>query len=309
MGDLLLPVGVRRMSSYDNHRLNRTPRSSEPGTDFYCPIGTPIVAPADGTIWGSGESLTPATGKWVGINFDNGMSWRTMHHSRNVITSGRVKRGQIYALSGATGYGEADWSWNPVTGGAHVHATLWPTHEHRYGYRPDGRPYTVDLMNYVGGSTAGGNATPFDPEEDDMGTLDKSEENYQVILWALQRAFRWDLRPGGPGADAALGATVWERFDRVENAVARSTDKVPAAVWNHPVQAQNADGILASRPDGTPVTFPASGFAASSNAQINALREVVATLALGQGADPAAIEAAAERGAQKALDGLVLRAE
>lgn len=155
--DLLLPVGERRMSSWDAH-INRGTPSSEPGTDFYCPIGTPIIAPADGVVWGSGNSIDPDTGRWIGIDFDNGMGFRTMHHSQNLITSGRVSRGQVFAISGASGYGEEDWSWNVAdTGGAHVHATLWPTHVHRYGYDNRGRPYTIDLMNHVDRSaTAGG---------------------------------------------------------------------------------------------------------------------------------------------------------
>ncbi|MGP6171983.1 M23 family metallopeptidase [Microbacterium sp. A204] len=150
MSGLILPVeGYTGISSWQAHQERGTP-SKEPGTDFYVPIGTPIVAPADGYIYGSGNSIAPDTGRWVGINFDNGMSFRTMHHSQNLLTSGRVEQGRVFALSGASGYGEEDWSWNVAeTGGAHVHATLWPTHDHLYGYRKGGIPFTIDLMQHA----------------------------------------------------------------------------------------------------------------------------------------------------------------
>lgn len=151
MSGLILPVGERRMSSWRQH-IRRYVPSQEPGTDFYCPIGTEIVAPYDGYIFGSGNSIVPATGRWVGIQFDNGMPYRSMHHKRNIITSGRVRQGEVYAISGASGYGEEDWSWNPETGGAHVHATLWPdiASRMRFGYRSPGIPYTIDMMDYIG---------------------------------------------------------------------------------------------------------------------------------------------------------------
>lgn len=164
-GNLLLPVGERRMSSWTAHQY-RTPRSEEPGTDFYCPIGTPVLAPDDGVIYGYGNSIVPSTGRWVGIQFQSGMSFRAMHFSRIVRTSGVVRRGEIIGYSGASGYGDEDWSWNPNTGGAHTHVTLWPTAVRRFGYSPTtGKPYTIDFMNFVGGSPAGGGGTtPTIPE-------------------------------------------------------------------------------------------------------------------------------------------------
>lgn len=164
MGDLLLPVGPRKMSGWEAHQ-HRNPRSSEPGTDFYCPIGTPVYAPGNGKIYGYGNTIGPATGRWVGIDLDNGQRFRAMHFSRIERFSGRVKRGDLIGYSGASGYGDEDWSWNPNTGGAHTHVTLWPTHESRYGYRKvNGKdvPYTIDFMNYAdtGGSAAGGGTVP-----------------------------------------------------------------------------------------------------------------------------------------------------
>lgn len=174
---LLLPVeGYTGISSWQDHQNRGTP-SSEPGTDFYIPTGTPIIAPADGYIYGSGESVNPATGRWVGINFDNGMSFRSMHHSQNLLTSGRVEQGRVYALSGSSGYG-SEFFGEPYrndafyrnTGGDHVHATLWPTHDHIYGYGKGGIPFTIDLMQYASPATP----VPIESEEDDMKAIQQA---------------------------------------------------------------------------------------------------------------------------------------
>jgi len=200
---LLLPVpSYSGLASWQTH-INRGTPSSEPGTDLYVPIGTHIRAPADGYIWGSGESIAPATGRWVGINFDNGMSFRSMHHSRNRITSGRVSRGDVIAFSGASGYGEEDWSWNVAeTGGAHVHITLWPTHDHRYGYQSYGVPYTVDFMNYVDGALAGDGSSLFEGDElndEQAGMLkainDAIMKPYGSELQAIINILRGEIRP------------------------------------------------------------------------------------------------------------------
>lgn len=172
MGDLLLPVGPRDMSSWASHQ-RRSPRSSEPGTDFFCPIGTPVLAPANGRIYDTDDSIDPATGRWVGIDMDNGMRFRAMHLSGIRRTSGFVRRGEVIGWSGASGYGEEDWSWNVAeTGGAHTHVTLWPTHTSVYGYDRNGNPYTVDFMDYAdrsgSGSAASEETTDPELEEDEM---------------------------------------------------------------------------------------------------------------------------------------------
>jgi hypothetical protein len=47
---------------------------------------------------------------------------------------------------------------------------------------------------------------------DDMGTIDNTEENYQVLGRMLQRAIKFDIREGGFGPDWKLGATLWEKI-------------------------------------------------------------------------------------------------
>lgn len=141
-------------------------------------------------------------------------------------------------------------------------------------------------------SLSGGGGKPFNPEEDDMGTIDNTEENYQTMAAFLQRALKWDVRDGSDGT----GATMWDRLGNLGDRVIA----VPSQVWEAQIPAQTPDGINQD------VTFPARGFIASTNAQIGALREVIATLAVGQGLDPKAIEDAAERGTLNALERIKL---
>lgn len=195
MGDLLLPVGPRHMSTWQDHQERVPTPSSEPGTDWYCPIGTPVLAPGDGVIYGYGTDIGPATGLWNGIDLDNGQRFRAMHYSKLIRKTGRVKRGEVIALSGASGYGVWDWSGNWWTGGAHVHGTLWPTQVSRYGYHwVNGKkvPYTIDFMRHADLSgLAGGGSSPFpptEPEERDieMRTIynkdDKNEETRRAAV-------------------------------------------------------------------------------------------------------------------------------
>ncbi len=167
--NLLMPVTPSYSASWLSH-THRSPRSSEPGTDLFVPIGTPVFAPADGVIYGYGESIAPPTGRWIGINFDNGLKGRGMHFSQLERRSGRVRRGDLIAYSGASGYGHEDWSHLPGMPGAHVHWSMWESHNppQLYGYRPDGRPWTVDLMNYIGGPQIAGHGATSPIEEDDM---------------------------------------------------------------------------------------------------------------------------------------------
>lgn len=185
MSDLLLPVGPRRMSSWEAHQ-HRVPRSTEPGTDFYCPIGTPVLAPASGVVYAVFNSIGPATGRWVGVDFDNGMRFRAMHLSRTLVRVGqRVRRGDRLGLSGASGYGEEDWSWNPNTGGSHVHVTLWPTHQTRFGYNPrTGKPYTIDFMRYADTSSpSGGGQGGSTPKPKPPITEEEEEDMKPFLIW------------------------------------------------------------------------------------------------------------------------------
>lgn len=126
---------------------------------MFCPIGTPVLAAESGRVADTGDSIGPATGRFVTIDLDDGRRVRYLHlKSRTVSVGNRVRRGQVVGYSGATGYGEEDWSWNVAeTGGAHVHMTLWPLHWYVFGSNG-----TLDPEPYFDpdGSTASDSATP-----------------------------------------------------------------------------------------------------------------------------------------------------
>jgi hypothetical protein len=152
------PTGGR-MASWLTH-TNRGVPSTEPGVDYFCPIGTPIRSAASGVVVDVGTSIMPATGRYITVDLDDGRRVRYLHILRHKVGVGtRVRWGQHIADSGATGYGEQDWSWNVAgTGGAHVHMTLFRDHSYRFG-----RYATLDPEQYMAPNQSGGNST-----EDDM---------------------------------------------------------------------------------------------------------------------------------------------
>ena len=160
------PVNPTGMASWEAH-TNRYVPSTEPGTDYYCAVGTPIRAAASGRVVDVGDSIYPATGHYVTLDLDDGRRCRYLHLSRRHVNVGdRVQWGQHIADSGATGYGEQDWSWNIAeTGGAHVHMTLWAHQRYTFG-----RYATIDPEQYMA-SNQGGNGF----EEDDMFTDEDRE--------------------------------------------------------------------------------------------------------------------------------------
>lgn len=119
-GTYLRPCGdVRISSSWQDHR-NRTPPSGEPGTDYAVPVGTPIRAAADGVIVDRKDTTSTATGRYLALRADDGNYIRYLHlRSSSVLPGTRVSRGQVIALSGASGFGyESGY-------GPHVHVSLW----------------------------------------------------------------------------------------------------------------------------------------------------------------------------------------
>lgn len=125
-----------RIASWDVHN-NRGIPSVEAGTDYYTPRFTPVKAASSGRVVDVGDSIGPATGRFVTIDLDDGRRVRYLHlESRSVNVGDRVQWGQVIGKSGATGYGEADWSWNVAgTGGAHVHMTVWAGHYYSFGFK------------------------------------------------------------------------------------------------------------------------------------------------------------------------------
>jgi murein DD-endopeptidase MepM/ murein hydrolase activator NlpD len=90
------------------------------GVDFGASIGTPVLAPADGTVIGSGNTdivcKGASYGKWILIQHNNGLSTLYGHLSVFKVTAGQVvQKGDVIAYSGNTGY---------VTG-PHLHFTVF----------------------------------------------------------------------------------------------------------------------------------------------------------------------------------------
>lgn len=94
----------RISSRFDRHRHHPVTGRTAPhnGTDFATPTGTKIVAPGDGIV--SMVTDHRYAGKYVVIEHGNKYRTRYLHLSKALVHKGqRVSRGQVIALSGATG--------------------------------------------------------------------------------------------------------------------------------------------------------------------------------------------------------------
>jgi murein DD-endopeptidase MepM/ murein hydrolase activator NlpD len=81
---------------------NGVPMSPHYGVDMAAPAGTPILAPADGTVGISAEHYL--NGGFTLIDHGQGVSTAYLHQSRRLVTAGqRVKRGQLIGHIGQTG--------------------------------------------------------------------------------------------------------------------------------------------------------------------------------------------------------------
>ncbi len=92
------------------------------GIDLGASIGTPLMAAAEGTVVGTGDTdlACPGAsyGRWVLIQHKNGLSTLYGHLSLIKVSSGdTVSRGSIIGYSGNTGY----------TTGPHLHFTVFAT--------------------------------------------------------------------------------------------------------------------------------------------------------------------------------------
>ncbi|RUR39235.1 peptidoglycan DD-metalloendopeptidase family protein [Vreelandella populi] len=97
--------GSYRLSSNFNPRRKHpvTGRvSPHNGTDFAMPIGTAVVAPANGRV--ERVANHPAAGRYIVVRHDNGYRTRYLHLSQPLVSQGdRVTMGERIALSGNTG--------------------------------------------------------------------------------------------------------------------------------------------------------------------------------------------------------------
>lgn len=109
--DLLPPfdrhpfVGEYRLTSgYNKGRRHPVTGRIAPhrGTDFSMPVGTPLVAPANGTV--IEVDSHPLAGKFIVIEHSQGYSTRYLHLKQALVHVGQsVQRGEQIALSGNSG--------------------------------------------------------------------------------------------------------------------------------------------------------------------------------------------------------------
>jgi murein DD-endopeptidase MepM/ murein hydrolase activator NlpD len=108
----LWPVSGRITSGFGEIRLVGSSGGTRPhgGIDIAAPIGTPILAPADGVVSLAGRELT--YGRLICIDHGHGFSTRYGHLREVLVKTGaKVKRGQVIGEVGVTG----------KTNGPHLH--------------------------------------------------------------------------------------------------------------------------------------------------------------------------------------------
>jgi len=101
-----------RTLTYDSHN----------GTDFTCPVGTAVVAPAPGRVVRVSSEFHRG-GLKVVVDHGAGLMTSTNNLVHGLVTQGQeVQRGEPLALSGASGLdGVVAFPWN----GPHVHFNTW----------------------------------------------------------------------------------------------------------------------------------------------------------------------------------------
>lgn len=94
----------RLSSSFNPQRKHPVTGRISPhnGTDFAMPIGTSVIAPANGRV--ERVANHPAAGRYIVVRHDNGYRTRYLHLSQPLVSQGdRVVMGERIALSGNTG--------------------------------------------------------------------------------------------------------------------------------------------------------------------------------------------------------------
>ena len=91
----------------DDFAAHKKRKSVNPGVDYVVPVGTPLVAIADGTVARISNTVAGAGGRVVLLDFPSGHKADYLHLSRVDVAKGdSVKKGQVIGLSGGSGLGK-----------------------------------------------------------------------------------------------------------------------------------------------------------------------------------------------------------
>lgn len=168
----LVPTSAPVSDTFAGHVKRR---SKEPGTDYACAYGTPLVAPADGVISVVDNNPGGAEGRRLSIDLADGRRVSFIHLSRIYGKVGdRVYGGHFVCESGASGFGD-DWYYDP-----HVHVSLWDRPGMAYADTTDFEPFT---------KPSGGNVSPAKQKDEDMDffNLQGQGGSHRAGLFAVYR--------------------------------------------------------------------------------------------------------------------------
>lgn len=244
------------------------------GTDYHCPVGTPIYGTGEGgrvTHVGANMDRLLGLGHNVTISYPDGTTLDAHMLARTPLRVGsEVGPNTLVGYVGLTGNAV-----NASPPGSHLH------HERR---KTNGLLVNPEAQYGVSSAAGGGH----DPIEDDM-QADEREALLQIR----------DVLGAKGGLNTDTGQTV---AYLVRDLSAALTTALPAmATREQKILRYLSDG--GEDVTGT-IGDPGSVFGRviGLQAQLAGLSEAVKALAVGQGVDPAAIEDAARRGAEKALE-------
>ncbi len=116
LGGFIWPAVGRISGVYGSQRiLNGVPRRPHYGVDVAAPVGTPVVAPADGVVTLAQLDMFFSGGTLL-IDHGHGLSSSFLHLSEVLVKTGdRIKKGDLIARIGATGRvtgAHLDWRMN-----------------------------------------------------------------------------------------------------------------------------------------------------------------------------------------------------
>jgi murein DD-endopeptidase len=174
--EYIYPTSWRNVTdSFFDHK-NRPSPSVNPGTDYDCPPGTPVVAVKAGRIVTADTNPDGSGGRVIYIDHPDGSKTDYLHMSTVAVSVGQVvAQGQQIGLSG----GSAGGSESGV--GAHLHISLHIGPSAQHGVNAG----NVDFELYVG---SGGPGTPTTQEDDTMLIRNTARGDFFVTPGVVKRS-------------------------------------------------------------------------------------------------------------------------